>query len=177
MQIMAHDAHSGKPRNHQESCVRLARIDQPVAALTPLWVVVGFAMGPAVALGLARFAYALLLPAMRADLGWSFATAGSMSTGNAAGYLAGALAAAPVGKRLGDKHVFAVSLLLTALAVGASGLTADFPVLMALRVVSGFTGALTFVSGAGLTSAAAMGGSKSRAPTLWVSISQGLGLA
>jgi predicted MFS family arabinose efflux permease len=123
-------------------------------------------MGPAVALGLARFAYALLLPAMRADLGWSFATAGSMSTANAAGYLAGALAAAPFGKRLGDKRVFAVSLLLTAMAVGATGLTAEFPVLLALRIASGFTGALAFVSGAGLTSAAAMGGSKSRAPTL-----------
>ena len=139
---------------------------KPVAVLTPFWVVLGLAMGPAVALGLARFAYALLLPAMRADLGWSFATAGSMSTANAAGYLAGALAAAPVGKRLGDKRVFAVSLLLTAVAVGASGLTANFPVLTALRVASGFTGALAFVSGAGLTSAAAMGGSKSRAPTL-----------
>lgn len=139
---------------------------KPVAILTPFWVVVGLAMGPAVALGLARFAYALLLPAMRADLGWSFATAGSMSTANAAGYLAGALATAPLGKRLGDKRVFAVSLLLTALAVGASGLTADVPVLLALRVAAGFTGALAFVSGAGLTAAAAMGGSKSRAPTL-----------
>ena len=47
-------------------------------------------MGPAVALGLARFAYALLLPAMRADLSWSFADAGAMNTANAVGYLAGA---------------------------------------------------------------------------------------
>jgi predicted MFS family arabinose efflux permease len=97
-------------------------------------------MGPAVALGLARFAYALLLPAMRADLGWSFADAGSMNTANAAGYLVGALVAAPLGKRAGDKVVFVVSLLLTSLAVGAAGLTAHF--------------------------AAAVGGSKSRAPTL-----------
>jgi hypothetical protein len=37
---------------------------------------------------------------------------------------------------------------------------------MTLRVVSGFTGALAFVSGAGLTSAAAMDGSKSPAPIL-----------
>jgi predicted MFS family arabinose efflux permease len=138
----------------------------PDAVLTPLWVVVGLAMGPAVALGLSRFAYALLLPSMRADLGWSFADAGAMNTANAAGYLAGALVAAPFGKRMGDKPVFAVSLLLTALTVGALGLTADFPVLLALRVTAGFTGALAFVSGAGLTSAAAMGGSKSRAPTL-----------
>ena len=67
---------------------------------------------------------------------------------------------------MGDKPLFAVSLLLTALAVGASGLTGDYSVLLALRIVAGFTGALAFVSGAGLTSAAAMGGSKSRAPTL-----------
>jgi predicted MFS family arabinose efflux permease len=136
------------------------------AALTPLWVVVGLSMGPAVALGLGRFAYALLLPAMRADLGWSYADAGSMNTANAAGYLFGALLAAPFGRRLGDKTSFAASLLLTTIAIGASGLTANFTVLLALRSAAGFTGALAFVSGAALTSAAAHGGSKSRAPTL-----------
>lgn len=134
--------------------------------LTPSWVVVGLAMGPAVAIGLARFAYALLLPPMRADLGWSFAQAGAMNTANAAGYLVGALVAAPLGARMGDKAVFAVGLVLTALAVGVSGLTAGFTLLMVLRVVAGFTGALAFVCGAGLTSVAAAGESKSRAPTL-----------
>ena len=49
------------------------------------------ALGAALSLGLARFAYALLLPAMRADLGWSYFTAGAMNTVNAAGYLLGAL--------------------------------------------------------------------------------------
>ncbi len=133
---------------------------------TPFRVVIGLAMGPAVALGLARFAYALLLPAMRAQLGWSFAEAGAMNTANAAGYLAGALVAAPIGQRLGDKRVFALSLLLTALAVGATGLTGRFGVLLALRLAAGFTGALAFVIGAGLTAAAAAGGSESRAATL-----------
>jgi predicted MFS family arabinose efflux permease len=142
------------------------RSTKPVTALTPIWVVVGLAMGPAVALGFARFAYALLLPPMRAALGWSFANAGAMNTANAAGYLVGALTAAPVGKRLGDRRVFAVSLLLTALTVGVSGLTADFTVLLALRVIAGFTGALAFVCGAGLASAASTGGSINRAPTL-----------
>jgi predicted MFS family arabinose efflux permease len=134
--------------------------------LTPLWVIVGLAMGPAVGIGLARFAYALLLPPMRADLGWSFAQAGAMNTANAAGYLIGALAAAPLGALMGDKTVFGLGLVLTAFAVGASGLSADFTLLMALRIVAGFTGALAFVCGAGLTSVAAAGGSKSRAPTL-----------
>ena len=35
---------------------------------TSLWVVIGLAMGPTVALGLVRFAYALLLPALRAGV-------------------------------------------------------------------------------------------------------------
>jgi predicted MFS family arabinose efflux permease len=131
-----------------------------------MWVVVGLAMGPAVALGLARFAYALLLPAMRADLGWDFAEAGAMNTANAAGYLAGALVAAPMAKWAGDRLLFAVSLLLTAITVAASGLTADFSMLLALRLAAGLTGALVLVSGAGIVAAAATGGSKSRAPTL-----------
>ncbi len=45
-----------------------------------MWLpAVGLALGPAVALGLARFAYALLLPAMRTDLSWSFAQAGTIA--------------------------------------------------------------------------------------------------
>lgn len=131
-----------------------------------MWVVVGLAMGPAVALGLARFAYALLLPAMRTDLGWSFAEAGSMNTANAAGYLAGAVVAAQMARWAGDKRLFAVSLLLTAITVAASGLTANFSMLLMLRLAAGFAGALAFISGAGLVAAAATGGSKSRAPTL-----------
>ncbi len=76
------------------------------AGTTHLGIVAGLAMGPAVGLGLGRFAYALLLPAMRADLGWSYAAAGAMNTANAAGYLVGALAAAPIAARVGDKRGF-----------------------------------------------------------------------
>ena len=58
------------------------------------------ALAAAVGLGLSRFAYALLLPPMRADLGWSYFTAGLMNTANAAGYLIGALLAPRVLARL-----------------------------------------------------------------------------
>lgn len=138
----------------------------PDKTLTPLWVIFGLAMGPAVALGLSRFAYALLLPAMRADLGWSFADAGMMNTANAAGYLAGALTAAPLSKRLGVRRVFVLGLLFTVLAVGATGLTANFTLLSLWRLLAGASGAVAFVAGAGLTSAAAAGGPPHRAPTL-----------
>jgi predicted MFS family arabinose efflux permease len=119
-------------------------------------------MGPAVALGLARFAYALLLPAMRNDLGWSYADAGAMNTVNAAGYLAGALIAAPVTRRFGMKGTFLAGILVTALGVGAAGLTSRFIVLMSLRILAGLSGALTFVAGGSMT--AAVSGSAARAP-------------
>jgi predicted MFS family arabinose efflux permease len=140
--------------------------DEAKQVLTPIWIIFGLSMGPAVALGLARFAYALLLPAMRTDLGWSFADAGAMNTANAAGYLIGALVAAHIGRGLGDKVAFSLGLLVTSVAIGGAGLTASFTNLLLLRAVSGISGAVAFIAGAGLTSAAATGGSRSRAPTM-----------
>jgi hypothetical protein len=52
-------------------------------------------MSPLVAIGLARFAYALLLPPMRAELAWPYSQGGAMNTANAARYLAGAILTAP----------------------------------------------------------------------------------
>ena len=54
-------------------------------------IALALALGATISLGLARFSYALLLPPMRAELGWSYFTAGAMNTVNAAGYLVGAL--------------------------------------------------------------------------------------
>jgi hypothetical protein len=54
-------------------------------------------------------------------------------------------------------------MLATALVVGASGLTANFWLLIALRLAAGATGAVAFVTGGSLAAAAA-GGGPSRAP-------------
>ena len=57
-----------------------------------LWqLALALALTSAVSLGLARFSYALILPPMRADLGWTYFLSGAMNTANALGYLAGAL--------------------------------------------------------------------------------------
>ena len=106
----------------------------PDVKATHLGIVAGLAMGPAVALGLGRFAYALLLPAMRADLGWNYAQAGAINTANAAGYLAGALMAAPIAARLGEKRSFVLGLVITAAALTATGATADFLAISVLRL-------------------------------------------
>ena len=54
-------------------------------------IVAALSLGPVVATSFARFAYALVLPAMRAELGLNYAQAGALNTANALGYLAGAL--------------------------------------------------------------------------------------
>lgn len=107
----------------------------------------GLGLGPAMALGIARFAYALLLPAMRTDLAWSYTQAGAMNTTNALGYLAGALVAAPVIQRIGAARAFTASLAATALVVLLTGATERFDLLLALRLLPGVTGGVAFVAG------------------------------
>ena len=60
-------------------------------AVQALRLALALSLGAAVSLGITRFAYGLLLPPMRDDLGWTYALAGAMNTSNAAGYLLGAL--------------------------------------------------------------------------------------
>lgn len=111
---------------------------------------VALSLGPAVGLGLARFGYALLLPAMRAELDWSYTIAGSMNTANAVGYLAGALITAPLTKQVGNQRAYLGSMLITALSLLLTGLTTSDTLLLALRALAGLAGAVLFVSGASL---------------------------
>src|SRR5206468_12255432 len=71
------------------------------AHANPAKLIIVLSIAPAIGLGICRFAYALVLPDMRDSLGWSYATAGFMNTINAAGYLAGALTANIVIRRIG----------------------------------------------------------------------------
>lgn len=115
-------------------------------------------LGAAVALGLARFSYALLLPAMRTSLAWSYAQAGSMNTANAVGYLSGALGVAAITARVGIAHCFWVSLFLTGVGLFVTGLTGDFTLLLLIRFGTGVTTATLFISGATLASHLAKAG-------------------
>ncbi len=62
-------------------------------APSPVLIALVLSLAAAISLGITRFAYGLLLPIMREDLGWSYLLAGAMNTANALGYLAGALSA------------------------------------------------------------------------------------
>ncbi len=117
-----------------------------------LLIVVGLSASPLVALGCSRFAYALLLPAMREDLGWSFTSAGLMNTVNAVGYLVGALGTAWAAARAGQRAAFVWSLVLTVLALALTATSRSLEVLLAVRAVLGVAGAGAFVLGGAITS-------------------------
>jgi len=104
-------------------------------------------MGAAVSLGITRFAYALLLPPMRDDLGWSYALAGGMNTANAVGYLAGALVTPALMRRFGVSRLLVVGAVLASLFMAGSGFVTAAPALLLQRLLAGIASAWVFVAG------------------------------
>jgi len=105
------------------------------------------ALASAVSLGLARFSYALLLPAMRADLGWSYFTAGLMNTVNAAGYLVGALLLPWLLRRFDARRVLIAGGASAALLLALHGAVRSDSALLLLRGATGMASAASFVAG------------------------------
>ena len=104
-------------------------------------------LGAAVSLGITRFAYGLLLPTMRSDLGWSYTLAGAMNTSNAVGYLLGALATPWLLKRCAPSALLVAGSLLASLFMAGSGFFTDAPSLLAQRLLAGIASALVFIAG------------------------------
>ncbi len=104
-------------------------------------------VGAAISLGVTRFAYGLLLPAMRGDLGWTYTLAGAMNTANAVGYLIGALATPRLLHRVGPSVLLWSGSLLAALFMGLSGFFTDANVLLLQRLLAGVASAVVFVAG------------------------------
>jgi predicted MFS family arabinose efflux permease len=119
----------------------------PMARREALGIALALALASAVSLGLARFSYALLLPAMRSDLGWSYFTAGAMNTVNAAGYLAGALLAPRALSAWGARPLLLAGGLGAAAMLAGHGLVRADAALFVLRFLTGVASAASFVSG------------------------------
>ena len=109
--------------------------------------IVILALAPAIGIGIARFAYSLVLPDMRASLDWSYAAAGFMNTVNAVGYLVGALAAASVIKRIGQFGSIFYGSLTCVIAQALSAASGNFLLLGLARLAAGIGGAIAFVAG------------------------------
>ncbi|MEV6995538.1 YbfB/YjiJ family MFS transporter [Streptomyces sp. NPDC093228] len=139
-------------------------------------IALGLAAGPVVALGFTRFAYALLLPAMREKLHWSYAAAGGMNTSNALGYIIGAATAAWWSRRFGARTAFVWGIVISALALLASGATGNFAGLTVLRFIGGLSTAVTFVVGSALASRVHSGGQQARSAALVGMYMAGVGI-
>lgn len=113
----------------------------------PLRAALGLALAAAVSLGLSRFAYALLLPPMVADLGWRYAAAGAMNTANAAGYLLGALLAPRALRRFDARVLLLGGGFGAAVLLALHGAVRGDAALALLRLLTGLASAASFVAG------------------------------
>lgn len=118
-----------------------------ISPLRSLWLAVALSMGAAISLGITRFAYALLLPPMREDLGWSYTLAGGMNTANALGYLLGALATPWLLRRAAPGAVLLAGAVMATVFMGLSGFFTQATPLLAQRLLAGGASALVFIAG------------------------------
>jgi predicted MFS family arabinose efflux permease len=113
----------------------------------PLLTALALSLGAAVSLGISRFSYALLLPPMRDDLGWSYLLAGAMNTANAFGYLIGALVTPALMRRYGAQTALIGGSVLTGIFMLLSGFVTDADMLLLQRVLAGVASAFIFIAG------------------------------
>src|SRR5690606_26126846 len=113
------------------------------------WVRLALALslGAAVSLGITRFAYGLLLPPMREDLGWSYTLAGAMNTFNAVGYLIGALLTPWLMRRASPGTLLLWGSVLASVFMALSGFFTSATPLLAQRLLAGVASAFVFIAG------------------------------
>jgi MFS family permease len=98
-----------------------------------------------VGLGLARFSYTPLIPALIAAKWFDPSDVVYLGAANLAGYLAGALAARTVAARIGAVHAVRAMMLLATLSFFASSTPVSFTWFFAWRFLSGLTGGIIMV--------------------------------
>jgi MFS family permease len=98
-----------------------------------------------VGLGLARFAYTPLIPALIAAKWFSPAEAVYLGAANLAGYLAGALIARELGKRAGAVHALRGTMVLACLCAFACSVPVSFIWFFGWRFLAGLSGGVIMV--------------------------------
>jgi predicted MFS family arabinose efflux permease len=107
-------------------------------------------LGLAVAMGIGRFAFTPILPAMQRDTGLSHLMAGQLASWNYLGYLAGSLGLALFVALRHSRALYPGALTASCLTTIAMGLTDSPAVWSALRFMGGVASALVFIALAAL---------------------------
>ena len=104
-------------------------------------------------LGLARFGYTMVLPAMQSGLGLDNAHAGGLATANLVGYLALSVIGGAPASRYGPRAVITVGLALVGVSMLLTGLAQNFAQAAAWRAVAGIGSGASNVPVMGLLAA------------------------
>ena len=146
------------------------------AVARPWLVLTGLALGVTVTNGFARFAYGLILPAMKSEMGWTYAQAGWLNTANAMGYIAGALLTMALIRHVAPTRLFAIGLVATTLALLATGLHAALWWQTLWRIVAGVVGAMSFSTAGALAAGLFQGDPRRNALAIAILFGSGGGL-
>lgn len=117
----------------------------PPAGMPVLRTALAGAVAMAVAMGLGRFFYTPVLPAMMAGLGLGPAEAGWIASANYAGYLLGAILAAYGWAEGIERKVALTGLVATAVLLLAMGVSSNFVVLSGIRFLAGIASAFVMI--------------------------------
>jgi predicted MFS family arabinose efflux permease len=115
------------------------------AERSPTSIAFGGLVAMAVAIGIGRFVYTPILPAMLAGLGLSKATAGLIASANFAGYLFGALGAMRSALPGSRRAWLLGALVLSGVTTGAMGFCGTVPGFLMLRFLGGVASALALI--------------------------------
>lgn len=146
------------------------------APARPWLVLAGLALGVTVTNGFARFAYGLMLPAMKSEMGWNYAQAGWLNTANALGYIAGAILTMLLIRHISPSRLFAFGLITTTLALLATGLDAALWWQTLWRILTGIFGAMSFSTAGALTAGLFQGDVRRNALAIAILFGSGGGL-
>jgi len=105
------------------------------------------------ALGLARFGYTMVLPAMQAGLGLSNSQAGGLATANLIGYLALSVLGGALAARYGPRIVITAGLAVAAAGMLLTGLSDSFADAAVWRALTGMGSGASNVPAIGLLAA------------------------
>lgn len=130
--------------------IESSAVRTPARAVSVWLVALALACVPAIIVGFGRFAYGVVLPAMKADLGLTFAQMGALNTANAIGYLGGALACAPLTKYISERQMIIWGGALSVVALWLTGLARGFEMLLFLRALIGITAAFGNIAATGM---------------------------
>jgi sugar phosphate permease len=105
------------------------------------------------ALGLARFGYTVLLPAMQVSLNMDNTQAGMLATANLIGYLALSVIGGAVAARYGPRAAISIGLILAGIGMTFTGMVNSFAPTLVWRTLSGIGSGASNVAVMGLMAA------------------------